>query len=157
MHGLACDKYELPPVDKETFRTLVMMSSCNVLMLTHDGYYQQTDGLAMGSPPSPHLTNGWLSQHDDRIKGDAKLFSRYMDDILRSIRKDAIEDTLSEINNLHPKLRFTVETEQDGELSFLDMKLINLNGHLSSIWYNKPTYTGLIMNYHLLAPKRYKR
>ena len=150
-------KYQLPPVDKETFRTLAMMSSCNVLMLTHDGYYQQTDGLAMGSPPAPHLANGWLSQHDDRIKGDAKLFSRYMDDILRSIRKDAIEDTLSEINNLHPKLRFTVETEQDGELPFLDMKLINLNGHLSSIWYNKPTYTGLIMNYHSLAPKRYKR
>ena len=64
---------------------------------------------------------------------------------------------VSEINNLHPKLRFTVETEQDGELPFLDMKLINLNGHLSSTWYNKPTDTGLIMNYHSLAPKRYKR
>ena len=48
----------------------------------------------------------------------------------------------SEINNLHPKLRYTVETEQDGELPFLDMKLINLNGHLSSTWYNKPTDTG---------------
>ena len=55
-------KYQLPPVDKETFRTLAMMSSCNVLMLTHDGYYQQTDGLAMGNPPAPHLANVMLSQ-----------------------------------------------------------------------------------------------
>ena len=93
-------KYQLPPVDKETFRTLAMMSSCNVLMLTHDGYYQQTNGLAMGSPPAPHLPNGWLSQHDDRIKGYVKLFSRYMDDILRSIRKDAIEDTLGSCHKL---------------------------------------------------------
>ena len=31
------------------------------------------------------------------------------------------------------------------------------DGKLSSTWYNKPTDTGLIMNYHALAPKRYKR
>ena len=30
-------------------------------------------------------------------------------------------------------------------------------GKLSSAWYFKPTDTGLIMNYHALAPKRYKR
>ena len=41
---------------------------------------------AMGIPPAPPLANGWLSQYDPRIKGDAKLFSRYMDDIIRSIR-----------------------------------------------------------------------
>ena len=28
-------KYPVPPVDKETFRTLAQISSCNVLMLTH--------------------------------------------------------------------------------------------------------------------------
>ena len=43
---------EAPPIDKDTFITLAKMSSCNVLMSTHDGYYQQVDGLAMGSPPS---------------------------------------------------------------------------------------------------------
>ena len=38
------------------------------------------------------------------------------------------------------------------------MKIIhNTNGKLCSTWYNKPTDTGLIMNYHALAPKRYKR
>jgi len=37
-------KYELPPVDKETFIHLLQISTCNVLMLTHDGYYSQIDG-----------------------------------------------------------------------------------------------------------------
>ena len=64
---------------------LVRMASCDVLMLTHDGYYKQKDGLAMGSPPAPHLANGWLSQFDEQIGGDAKLFSRYMDDTIRDI------------------------------------------------------------------------
>ena len=30
-------------------------------------------------------------------------------------------------------------------------------GKLTSTWYTKPTDTGLILNYHSLAPKRYKR
>ena len=37
------------------------------------------------------------------------------------------------------------------------MKIIHLGNNLTSTWYNKPTDTGLIMNYHALAPKRYKR
>ena len=37
------------------------------------------------------------------------------------------------------------------------MLIIREGTLLSSTWYNKPTDTGLIMNYHSLAPKRYKR
>ena len=51
----------MKPVSKETFIELATMSNCNVLMLTHDGFYRQKDGLAMGSPPAPILANGWLS------------------------------------------------------------------------------------------------
>ena len=37
------------------------------------------------------------------------------------------------------------------------MRIVNSEGTLSSIWYHKPTDTGLIMNFHAMAPKRYKR
>ena len=37
------------------------------------------------------------------------------------------------------------------------MRIIHSDGRLSSTWCNKPTDTGLIMNYHALAPERYKR
>lgn len=37
------------------------------------------------------------------------------------------------------------------------MKIIRSNGKLSSTWYCKPTDTGLIMNYHAVAPMQYKR
>ena len=50
-----------------------------------------------------------------------------------------------------------MEEEDDiGELAMFDMKVINDHGHLHSIWYNKPTDTGLITNYHCMVPKRYK-
>ena len=48
-------KFDKLPVDKETFIELAKIASCDVLMLTHDGYYVQTEGLAMGSPPAPHV------------------------------------------------------------------------------------------------------
>ena len=72
-------------MSKNTFVILTKIASCNVVMLTHDGFYIQKDGLAMGSPPAPHLANGWLSQFEPEIRGDARLYERYMDDIIREI------------------------------------------------------------------------
>ena len=51
---------------------LAQIASCEVVVSTHDGYYQQMYGLVMGSPPDPHLANGWMSQFDGLIQGDAK-------------------------------------------------------------------------------------
>ena len=161
----ALPKDKIPPVSKETFIVLAKIASCEVIMSTHDGFYKQIDGLAMGSPPAPHIANGWLSQFEDKIRGNAKIYERYMDDILREIDEVKAEAKLMEINSLHPNLKFTSEVEQQqsqvpqSRIPFLDMCIMhdNMTGQLSSTWYNKPTDTGLIMNYHALAPKRYKR
>ena len=45
----------------------------------------------------------------------------------------------------------------NGKLPFLDMIISNDNGILSSSWYRKPTDTGLTLNFHALAPLKYKR
>ena len=92
----------------------------------------QIDGLAMGSPPAPHFANGWLSQFDKTIKGESKLFARYMDDIIQSMKRDLIAQKLEQINKLHPALGFTIEREVDGQIAFLDMKISNVQGVLSS-------------------------
>ena len=149
-----------PVVDKDTFILLAKIASCDVLMSTHDGFYWQRDGLAMGSPPAPHFANGWLSQFENNIKGEAKLYFRYMDDILKERKRQHGTQELNRINTLHRNLRFTEECENEQhDLPVLDMKIHHDHekGTLSSTWYNKPTDTGLIMNYHALAPKRYKR
>ena len=71
---------------------------CNVLMSTHDGFYRQVDGLAMRRSPEPLLANGWLHKFDPIIRDDTKLFACYMDDVVRSLRNQAIADKLKEIN-----------------------------------------------------------
>ncbi len=116
-------KYNLPPVDKETFIELAKVASCDADMSTHRGYYRQVDGLAMGSPPAPPLANGWLSKYDGIIKGDSKLFTRYMDDILQEMKTAMIESKLSTINTLHGNLKFTMERQTDGQIPFLDMQI----------------------------------
>ena len=103
-----------------------------------------------------YLANGWLSQYDPKIRGEAKLYFRYMDDIVREINKEHIYSKLEEINSYHPSLKFTMETEINNSLPFLDMTIIRNNCKLSSTWYTKPTDTGLIMNYHAFAPQKYK-
>ena len=76
----------------------------------------------MGGPSAPFIANGRLSQYDNTIKGDAELYARYMDDVVR-------DSKLDEINYLHRSLKFTMEREQNGKLPVLDLKLINQAGH----------------------------
>ena len=76
-----------------------------------------------------------------------------MDDILREIKTSTINQKLGEFNKLHPKLEFTVEREEE----FPVMKIIHNDKKLTSTWYSKTTDTGLTMNFHSLAPIKYKR
>ena len=71
-------------------------------MLAHDGAYPQIDGLAMVSQPAPPLSNIWLSKYEPNIRDDAKLFERYINDILRTIKQQFSQAKLKEINALHP-------------------------------------------------------
>ena len=98
---LYCGEFEKPPVSKDTFIKVMQLAPTDVAMLTHDGYYVQKDGLAMGSPPAPLLANIWLAKKEPEIKDGAKHFERYMDDIIRTIRSEQIDVKLYEINQLH--------------------------------------------------------
>ena len=117
----------------------------------------QKDGLAMGSPPAPSLANIWLAKREPTIRDEAKFFERYMDDVIRSIKQHLIDEKMVVINNIHNNLKFTVELEKEGKIAFISMLLIRNERKLTSTWYCKPTDTGLVMNFHALAPRRYKR
>ena len=133
-------EHQLPPVDKATFKELLKLCTCDVLMKTHDGFYRQIDGLAMGSPPAPLLANAWLSKYDPLIRDNAKLFARYMDDILRSIKRAEVQRELAEINSHHPFLTIEEENEQFS-LAFLDMLIYRLGTLLYSTWFMKANNT----------------
>ena len=89
----------------------------------------------MGSQPAPILANIWLSTFEPTIRDDAKLFHRYMDDILRTIKRKNIQSKLAEINSLHQNLEFTLDKGKDDRLPFLDMSILHHKSKLSSTWY----------------------
>ena len=60
------------------------------------------DDLAIGSTPAPGLSNIWLSKQKPNIQDDNKLFERYMDDVLRTIKQQFMWAQLMEINALYP-------------------------------------------------------
>ena len=55
--GLYSGNLTRPPVNKETFITLLELACKDVVMLTHDKYYCQMEGLALGAKPAPPLSN----------------------------------------------------------------------------------------------------
>ena len=80
----------------------------------------------------------------------------YVDDIIRTARQSEIDNLVERANKLDPDLlQFTMEKERDGVLPFLDIKIVRTGFSLVTDWYNKPTDTGLFLNFHALAPTKY--
>ena len=87
----------------------------------------------------------------------AKVFGRYVDDILRSAKINEIEQILTNSNSLHKNLEFTIEKLDNNRMPFLDMMVHLEDGKIQTSWYQKPTDTGLVLHYRALAPTTYKR
>ena len=50
-----------------------------------------------------------------------------MNDILRTIKQQFIQTKLKETNALHPNLKFTVDVEGEGKITFLDLCINHVN------------------------------
>ena len=145
--------------DKGTIESLLLLACENVCILTHNGYYRQKDGVAMGSPLGPFLANIFMSEFDSVIaeNADGSIYERYVDDILLSLTPEKLDDVIKVANHLHSNLKFTSEVENESGLSFLDLKLKRQNCKLNVSWYKKATDTNVILNYYSLAPIQYKK
>ena len=150
------DSVKTLPIDKETSIQLSKIASCNVVMSTRDvnaWWLLSTDRRFSNGKSTSSTSCERLDKQIWRVQGNAKLFTCYMDDILREIKRSETDQKLGEINNLHPNLSFTIDRETDSTLPFLDIQLIHKGHQLASMQYSKPTDTGLILNFHALAPE----
>ena len=100
----------------------------------------------------------WLCGCSKEASKQAKIFYRYVDDILRTVKITDVKRLLGMANALHRNLEFTIEEEKEGSTPFLDMLIQRRRDNtLRPGWYTKPTDTGLMMDYHSLAPVKYKQ
>ena len=88
----------------------------------------------------------------------AKLFLRYVDNIVRTVKGD-FEKTLRAAKLLHPNLQFTIRTPNtNGKLAFFDLQIsIDKIRKINCGWYQKPTDTGTILNFRSCAPLQYNK
>ena len=126
--------------------------------------YDQVDGVAMGSPLGPVLANVFMGFHENNwilnYSNDKKplYYARYVDDIfcLFHDEKDS-EMFLNYLNDQHNNIKFTIEKETEGRLSFLDTKIDKTQGVKPSISvFRKSTFTGLMINFLSYNPFSYK-
>ena len=83
----------------------------------------------------------------------AKLFLRYVDDIVRTAKGDP-EKVLLAANLLHPNLQFTIKKPNTKKkLAFLILQIsIDKSRKMNCGWHQKPTDTGTILNFRSIAP-----
>ena len=160
---LACDKVyssnnTKPPYSKDTFKKLLQFATGGIFSFNNI-LYRQSDGLSMGSPLAPTLSNlfmGHLEQtflQNDKL--NLKFYVRYVDDILAIFEDDDHLSFFNYINKWHSNMKFT--TEVGGKvLPFLDIDLDVSSNTLTTKVYRKPTYTGLTLNFRAICPMQWK-
>ena len=131
--------------------------------MTEGNFYDQIDGVAMGSSLGPVLVNLFMGYHEQKQLQSFEesaliLYRRYMDDIICLFNSKSNTDKSNSVflNQQHRKIKFTIEKQNENQLSFLDL-LITCNGDnfLTSI-YRKKHSIGLYTNYLSFTAFSYK-
>ncbi len=133
----------------------------NQLFQFDSALYEQTEGVAMGSPLGPLLANIFMCSIEENLEQQGQLsryYRRYVDDTLTimpyRITPGQFLDTL---NSTHPSLKFTMEIEREGSLPLLGSELLNSAQKIESKVYIKRTNTGLLLHFQSHVDIKYKR
>jgi len=104
-----------------------------------------------------HTEHSHLTQHLTQ-KHKIINYCRYVDDILIIFDNNHsnILEIINDFNSLHPKLRFTAETEEDYTLNYLDISINRTPTSLNATIFRKPTFTDIIIPFTSNHPVQYK-
>jgi hypothetical protein len=123
-------------------------------------YYHQSEGLAMGAPSSALLAEIYLQflEHNLLLKHKILSYHRYVDDILiiyNSLSTN-INETLSDFNDLHHKIQFTIENEINSQMNFLDCTISRRHNNLHFGIFRKHTATDIMIRNDSCHPAEHK-
>jgi retron-type reverse transcriptase len=100
-------------------------------------FYEQTDGVAMGSLLSPVIANFIMDAFEEKALKQAShkplCWFRYVDDtfVIWPHRPEKLEGFLDHLNDFHRNIQFTMEMENKGYFPFLDIDIYGrLDGSL---------------------------
>ena len=120
---------------KSKFKDLLSLATKESYFIFNNILYEQIDGVAMGSPLGLSLANAFLTHHEQDWLHSSSLeyrplyYRRYVDDIFVLFKSsDHLKRFQSYLNSCHVSMSFTIETEQENKISFLDVNVIREQG-----------------------------
>jgi hypothetical protein len=86
----------------------------------------------------------------DSAQHKPSLWLRYVDDtfVVWPHGPEHLQNFLGHLNCLRPAIQFTMETESDNTILFLDVLVIRKETALATKVYRKPTHTGRYLNFN---------
>ena len=109
----------------------------------------------MGSPVSPIVANLCMEVIEELAISTSsvppKVWKRYVDDSFVIVKKDAVTPFHNTLTASDPKISFTIELENNGQIAFLDTLISRRNGVAVIDVYRKPTHTDRYLRF-LFSP-----
>ena len=139
---------------KSSFYKLLKITMFESFFIFDEKFYEQCDAAVMGSPVGRtlanvfmcHFENIWLENCPSHFK--PIVYRRFVDDTFVLFRsKDHVEKFRNYLNKQHKNIKFTSEIEENGLLSFLDIKISRENNKFVTSVYRKPTFSGLSVTF----------
>ena len=150
MSALFSTATEVLGITAKYFRSLIELSVMNSYFIFDKKFYRQKEGVGMGLPLGPTFANIFLCHYEKLWLNSCPphfapiFYRRYVDDcfLLFSSRSHA-DSFLTFLNSKHGNIKFTMETESNGQLPFLDVLVRKEGGRLHTSVYRKPSFSGL--------------
>ncbi|XP_068692858.1 uncharacterized protein [Montipora foliosa] len=151
-----------PQLPRSVLKDLLRFATKKSHFIFDGQYYDQIDGVAMGSPLGPVLANIFMCHFEEKWLMNSRfcpsLWFRYVDDTFTMFdSKDNANEFLSFLNGRHDSIKFTLEFEEDNKIPFLDILLKRCpENTFSTSVYRKKTFTGLYTKWDSFTPRKYK-
>ena len=114
-------------ITQKELKKLFLFATSQTHFLFNSKFYDQIDGVTIGSPLAPVLANvfmgfcqsKWLNEYN---LNKPEFYLRYVDDVLAAFDKE--QDSLNLfnfLNNKHPDIKFTIEKQVNYSIAVLDV------------------------------------
>ena len=151
------DRTTLTPAQIADLLTFVLRST---YFQYNGSIHEQKDGAAMGGFRCycQPLHGEFEEQAITTSSYEPRIWKCYVDDTFTILDRENVDDFLQHLNNQQPSIRFTMETEKDNKLAFLDTAVLREpDGRLTTSVYRKPTHTDQYLAYDSHHPQSVKR
>ena len=134
----------------------------NAMYVAYKGvFYKQTQGTAMGLPVSVTVADLVMEDVEQQalstFPNSPRFWKRYVDDTCVALQSDKVEAFHLHLNSIEPTIQFTIESETDGCLPFLDTQITrHQDGSLSTKVYRKKTHNDKYLDFQSHHPLAHK-